>query len=376
MYIAPEDTAGADADGADAGLLKLVASCERELKEAAAERRRKVEAPGGVDKESRWVQFIKWAAHLQGKDNPKLRQAGLSPVPRAGEARMWKRESRENPKRLGKWPNDLGNLLADRSTPRASHGHSPFYLIFGYEPVLPMEVDVPTWRTIDWDDVRTHDQMIEARLEIIAQMQDDVEEAREKVTAYRKKLAERADKSRPRLIRKTPLEVGDLVLRYDMKRASDLSREAKFQKRWVGPYRVISKSGKGSYRLMHPNGPELLTSIHGDHLKKFHKDEDGFWACDEDEEDPRFNDRIFYGKKSKSRSQLIDDEQATEREEEENAIVDDGGDLSDEEDQGVGRLPAPFRKSHMAPFEIVLPQLEEEAKAEYTSIRRSARLMK
>jgi hypothetical protein len=33
--------------------LKLVRSCEKELGEAAAERRRKVEVPGGVDQESR-----------------------------------------------------------------------------------------------------------------------------------------------------------------------------------------------------------------------------------------------------------------------------------------------------------------------------------
>jgi hypothetical protein len=289
---------------------------------------------------------------------------------------------RRNPKRLGLWPNDLGNvLLADRSTPRASHGHSPYYLINGYEPVLPLEVDVPTWRTIDWDDVRTHDQMIEARLQVIARMQDDVEEAREKVTAYRRKLAERTDKSHPRLIRKTPIEVGDLVLRYDMKRASDLSREAKFQKRWIGPYRVISKSQRGSYRLMNPNGPELLTSIHGNHLKLFRKDTEGFWVCDEDDQDPRFNERIFYNKQPRENAsdaeQADQSDSAIEKEqEEENAIVDDGGDLSDDEDEGVGRLPAPFKRSHMAPFEIVLPQLEEAAKAEYTSIRRSARLVK
>ncbi|KAK2684197.1 hypothetical protein QWA68_016874, partial [Fusarium oxysporum] len=36
----------------DAGLLKLIRSCEKELGQAAAERRRKVEAPGGVDQES------------------------------------------------------------------------------------------------------------------------------------------------------------------------------------------------------------------------------------------------------------------------------------------------------------------------------------
>ncbi|KAM0540363.1 hypothetical protein ACHAO7_011272 [Fusarium culmorum] len=93
-------TEGSGAIGADAGLLKVVRRYEKELGEAAAERRRKVEAPGGVDHESRWVQFMKWAAHLQGKDKLKLYQAGLSPVPRSSEQRLWRQEDRDSNARL------------------------------------------------------------------------------------------------------------------------------------------------------------------------------------------------------------------------------------------------------------------------------------
>ncbi|KAL3587410.1 hypothetical protein FPOAC2_13307 [Fusarium poae] len=86
--------------GADAGLLKLVRRCEKELGEAAAERRRKVESPGGVDHESQWVKFMKWASHLQGKDKAKLHQAGLAPVPRLREQRLWRQEDRDANARL------------------------------------------------------------------------------------------------------------------------------------------------------------------------------------------------------------------------------------------------------------------------------------
>jgi hypothetical protein len=84
----------------DSGLLKLVRSCEKELEKAAAERRRKVEAPGGVDQESRWVQFMKWAAHLQGKDKLELHRTGLSPIPKTSELRLWKQEARDANARL------------------------------------------------------------------------------------------------------------------------------------------------------------------------------------------------------------------------------------------------------------------------------------
>ncbi|KAG7425140.1 hypothetical protein Forpi1262_v014225 [Fusarium oxysporum f. sp. raphani] len=84
----------------DSGLLKLVRSCEKELEKAAAERRRKVEAPGGVDQASRWVQFMKWAAHLQGKDKLALHRAGLSPIPKTSELKLWKQEARDANARL------------------------------------------------------------------------------------------------------------------------------------------------------------------------------------------------------------------------------------------------------------------------------------
>ncbi|PCD25888.1 hypothetical protein AU210_012322 [Fusarium oxysporum f. sp. radicis-cucumerinum] len=77
-----------------------VRACEKDLKEAEVERQRQVEAPGGVDTESRWVQFMKWSAHLQQKDKPMLYQAGLSPASAAVEQRMWPRERREANQRL------------------------------------------------------------------------------------------------------------------------------------------------------------------------------------------------------------------------------------------------------------------------------------
>ncbi|EXM14467.1 hypothetical protein FOTG_17142 [Fusarium oxysporum f. sp. vasinfectum 25433] len=77
-----------------------VRACEKDLKEAEVEQQHQVEAPGGVDTESRWVQFMKWSAHLQQMDKPMLYQAGLSPASAAVEQRMWPRERREANQRL------------------------------------------------------------------------------------------------------------------------------------------------------------------------------------------------------------------------------------------------------------------------------------
>ncbi|KAH7199165.1 hypothetical protein BKA60DRAFT_411898, partial [Fusarium oxysporum] len=89
-----------DAVAGDTLLLQTVRACEKDLKKAEMERQRQVEAPGGVDTESRWVQFMKWSAHLQQRDKPTLYQAGLSPASAAVEQRMWPRERREANQRL------------------------------------------------------------------------------------------------------------------------------------------------------------------------------------------------------------------------------------------------------------------------------------
>jgi hypothetical protein len=43
---------------------------------------------------------MKWAAHLQGKDKLELHRAGLSPIPRTSELKLWKQEARAANARL------------------------------------------------------------------------------------------------------------------------------------------------------------------------------------------------------------------------------------------------------------------------------------
>ncbi len=44
-------------------------------------------------------------------------------------------------------------LWADRSIVRTSTGLTPYYICCGSEPVLPIELEVPTWRILPWSEV-------------------------------------------------------------------------------------------------------------------------------------------------------------------------------------------------------------------------------
>jgi hypothetical protein len=50
-------------------------------------------------------------------------------------------------KGLRNWVNNLPAILwANRSIIRRSTEHTPFYLLYDKEPILPIKLKIPTWR--------------------------------------------------------------------------------------------------------------------------------------------------------------------------------------------------------------------------------------
>uniref|UniRef100_A0A2N9HA42 Integrase catalytic domain-containing protein n=1 Tax=Fagus sylvatica TaxID=28930 RepID=A0A2N9HA42_FAGSY len=75
----------------------------------------------------------------------------------------------------GRWVEELPNVLwTFRTTPRRSTGETPFSLAYGSEAVIPLEIDLPTLRTSEWEPTRNN----------LAQFQalDLLEERREQAT--------------------------------------------------------------------------------------------------------------------------------------------------------------------------------------------------
>ncbi|RSL44887.1 hypothetical protein CEP54_014509 [Fusarium duplospermum] len=66
----------------------------------AAERRSKVDVPGGAGAESNWVRFMQSAKHLQGKDKRAIRLAAAAPVSTSMEKRQWNGDGARQNQRL------------------------------------------------------------------------------------------------------------------------------------------------------------------------------------------------------------------------------------------------------------------------------------
>ncbi|KAB5532494.1 hypothetical protein GE09DRAFT_973174, partial [Coniochaeta sp. 2T2.1] len=58
-------------------------------------------------------------------------------------------------------------FIVNRTTIRVSYRFTPFYLVYGYDPVLPIEKEFLVWRSISWNKIYTIEELIEARLRIL-----------------------------------------------------------------------------------------------------------------------------------------------------------------------------------------------------------------
>lgn len=165
-------------------------------------------------------------------------------------------------------------LFADRTSPRRSHGKSPFYLLHGYEPIIPIETDIPTWRVQAWDpNMSTEDALI-CRLRSLLNLKEDVLKARDAVAEYRKKAASR-DTHRG-FTRPQPLVKDDLVLVIDEQRKTDHSSFRKLTYRWFGPFIIESVEPNNVYKLRTPDNVPIDGTFSPRRLKKFVK-HDGIW---------------------------------------------------------------------------------------------------
>ena len=160
-------------------------------------------------------------------------------------------------------------LWADRSTIRASTGKTPYFLLCGSEPVLPIEMKYPTWKILPWDEVESTSDLIAMRARQLERRDVDLAEAADMVRRLReqgKELFDDAHSTRDKEIRQ-----GDMVLLHDTQHEKDKSSRRKLNYKWKGPYRVIEAiADKGTYLLSELDGAGLNGTFAGNRLKKFH----------------------------------------------------------------------------------------------------------
>jgi len=141
------------------------------------------------------------------------------------------------------WLDELQSVMwSIRMTASKPTGETPFFLVYGAEAVLPLELKHGSPRVLAFDEVR-QDGSRETDLLLL-------EEGRRQAALRAARYQQALRRYDSRSIRPRTLEVGDLVLR------RILNREGlhKLSPMWEGPFRVTHVSRPGSARLETEDG--------------------------------------------------------------------------------------------------------------------------
>uniref|UniRef100_A0A2N9G0X2 RNA-directed DNA polymerase n=1 Tax=Fagus sylvatica TaxID=28930 RepID=A0A2N9G0X2_FAGSY len=161
----------------------------------------------------------------------------------------------------GKWVEELPSVLwTYRTTVRRSTNETPFALAFGVEAVIPLEIGMPTIRTTEFT-VQTNEERLGKDLDLVEEKRNL---AVVRLAAYQQQMRREHNKNvKPRTFR-----AGDLVLRKVMANTRR-PNDGKLGPNWEGPYKVLSQTGHGAYRLEDLDGKPVPRPWNTCNLRKY-----------------------------------------------------------------------------------------------------------
>ena len=172
---------------------------------------------------------------------------------------------------LGDWMSNLAGVLwADRCSTSRKTGHTPYSLVYGYEPIVPLDEEVTTLQGREWMKVRETDELLMLRTLQLAQRNVALEEAVFRLQRVREEAKEWFDTHRRLKNPDQPIVVGDMVLLEHSEWKHDFSRIRKVSWKWRGPYRVVAADAlRGNYQLAEADGSQLDGMISGERVKRY-----------------------------------------------------------------------------------------------------------
>lgn len=158
-------------------------------------------------------------------------------------------------------------LWAERVTTRVTTGYSPFYLVHGYHPTLPIDLELLTFA---WDpSPMTHEELVAHRAQLLAKKADIVEQTRIAIAKSRWKSAERWNQEHKATLQLEDHLPGELVVVRNSRVETDLGRKSK--PRWLGPFVIVRRTVGGAYVLAELNGAVSKLRFAAFRVKKFHE---------------------------------------------------------------------------------------------------------
>ena len=150
-------------------------------------------------------------------------------------------------------------FFADRITTRASTGFSPFYLIHGVEPVLPLDLTEANLLVDGFQRDMTTTELLALCIRQLEKCPGDIARAAETLKQTRLRSKEQFESRYANRIMTEPFAPGTLVLKRNTRVEKELNRKTK--PRYLGPFEVVRRTPSGSYILKELNGSVIRESV-------------------------------------------------------------------------------------------------------------------
>jgi hypothetical protein len=158
-----------------------------------------------------------------------------------------------------KWLQELPAVMWGlRTTPSRATGFTPFFLVYGAEAVLPMDLEYGSPRVQGYDESTNQ----RARQDSL----DQLDEARTVALMHFVRYQQDLRRYQARNIRRRDFNEGDLVLRL----RQDNRGHHKLPPPWEGPYVMVKVLKPDTYKLAKEDGEELTNTWNIEHLRRFY----------------------------------------------------------------------------------------------------------
>ena len=152
-----------------------------------------------------------------------------------------------------KWPEYVHYaFFADKVTISRSTGFSPYFLLYGAEPALPLDLTEATFLVEGFKSGMSTADLLALRIKQLQKKPEDIEAAAAKLAGTRLKSKEQFESRYRHRLYTAHHKEGDLVLVRNTTIEKSLNRKCK--PRYLGPYEVVRRTQGGAYILKELDG--------------------------------------------------------------------------------------------------------------------------